>query len=402
MIVLEADRQPSSWDLWNDVTNHLEGDPYAAMLMIDRAVTRHLHEQTNSPALIANDAKQIHLYIPLPLDGTIAPTDSVRLTPHQEALLPTLRASIGDVLPHDLHAQTDTIAAHAASQIPSQTEVTAAFQRTTVADAVREAGSNQDAPALRAEPAPTASTTLIEAAQTTRPVEAIAAQAEDPAPGLAKAYYVEPTASEPGQVVAEFNVPTKPTPGKPLIEDATRVLVDAGTDDVAGTIESLATDHLRTATGTSARIHDDGTIISIRAQLHTDSSTAQADGPTLNEAQNAALSGIEQAVRDALPSQEQAHAGDVAIRIAKELPAQEEVIDAYNRPTLTEVLEHHQQQFGPSLVQPLAATMPKAWQAYQRSFPTQPSAALAATTTTAEATTNNTSPVAHRQAGQER
>ncbi|MEV7663535.1 hypothetical protein [Paenarthrobacter sp. NPDC089316] len=164
MIALQADRQPSSWDLWNEATTQLDGDPYTAMLMIDRAVTRHLQEQTNSPALIANDAKQIHLYIPLPLDGVDADKATPRspeLAPHQGALLPGLRTAIRAVLPQELHARADSIAAHAVAQIPSQNEVTAAFQRTTVADAVQEFTNNKQPLQLRQEPTESATTATL-------------------------------------------------------------------------------------------------------------------------------------------------------------------------------------------------------------------------------------------------
>ncbi|GAT89584.1 hypothetical protein CVCC1112_4243 [Paenarthrobacter nicotinovorans] len=163
-IALHADRQPTSWDLWNDVTEQLDGDPFTASLMVDRAITRRLQERTESSALITSDAQQIQLHVPLPLDPTNAArsaSDSGKLAPHQEALLPALRSAIRDVAPQELRAQADTIAAHAAAQIPSQAEVTAAFQRTTVADAVREFTNNSQQLQLRQEPAESATTTTL-------------------------------------------------------------------------------------------------------------------------------------------------------------------------------------------------------------------------------------------------
>lgn len=401
MITLQADRQTDSWDLWNDVTERLDGDPYAAMLMIDKAASRHLQEQAATTAMLANDAKEIHLYLPVPLTAD-ARTGAAELAPHQEGLLPVLRGSIQDVLPPELHAQAETLSAYAVSQIPSQNDVTAAFQATTVADAVKAFDNNQEPPTLRAEPTSSATTSLLPNPQKTLPIEAVSPQTREASLSVAEAYYVEPTVSGPGQVVVEFNVPTKATPGKHLIEDATRILVDAGTDHVAGTIESLATDYLRNATGTTARIHDDGTIISIRAQLPVDNSTPRADTAVLNSAQTAALLGIEQAVRNALPVREQEQATALAVNIAKELPERAQVTDAYNRPTLTEVLDHHQRQYGPPLVQPLATPMPAALQTYQRSFPSHPSAALTGTTETAKASTTSTAHAPLQQLGHER
>lgn len=163
-IALHADQQPKSWDLWNDVTKQLDGDPFTASLMIDRAITRHLQERTESSALITSDAQQIQLHVPLPLDPANAGKDasvSANLAPHQEALLPALRSAIRDVVPQELRPQADTIASHAAAQIPNQAEVTAAFQRTTVADAVQELTNNTQPLQLRQEPAESATTTTL-------------------------------------------------------------------------------------------------------------------------------------------------------------------------------------------------------------------------------------------------
>lgn len=163
-IALHADRQPTSWDLWNDVTGQFDGDPFTASLMIDRAITRRLQERTESSALITCDAQQIQIHVPLPLDFTHADksaSGSAHLAPHQEALLPALRSSIRDVVPQELRAQADTIAAHAAAQIPSQAEVTAAFQRTTVTDAVHEFTSDTRHLQLRQEPAESATTATL-------------------------------------------------------------------------------------------------------------------------------------------------------------------------------------------------------------------------------------------------
>ncbi|MFF2842508.1 hypothetical protein [Paenarthrobacter sp. NPDC057981] len=401
MITLQADRQTGSWDLWNDVTERLDGDPYTAMLMIDKAASRHLQERNATTAMLANDAKEIHLYLPVPLPADTR-TGAAELAPHQAEILPVLRESIPDVLPPELHSQTDTLTAYAVSQIPSQNDVTTAFQATTVNDAVREFDNNQEPPTLRAEPTSSATTRLLPNTQNSLPTEAVTPEAEEVSLNVAEAYYVEPTSSGPGQVVVEFNVPTTPSPGKHLIEDATRILVDAGTDHVAGTIESLATDHLQKATGTTARIHDDGTIISIRAQLPVDNNTPRADTAVLNSAQTAALPDIEQVIRNALPPQEQEHAAALAVNIAKELPELAQVTDAYNRPTLSEVLDHHQRRYGPPLIQPLATPMPAALQTYQRSFPAHPAAALTSTTETAKASTTSTNHAPHQQLGHER
>ncbi|MGO4591823.1 hypothetical protein [Paenarthrobacter sp. 2TAF44] len=209
------------------------------------------------------------------------------------------------------------------------------------------------------------------------------------------AYYVEPTTSEPAQIVMGFKVDRKPSNGKYLVDDVTRIL-DAGTDQVAGTIESLATDHLRKATGTSARIHDDGYTINIRAELHVDSRTSQADTPTLTRDQTAALPGIELAVRNVLPFEVQEHASSVAARIAKELPTQTQVIDAYERPTLSEVIDHHQRQFSPSPGQPVALNT------YLRSFPAHPVAALTDSPTPPKAATHSTATIPDLHSGPER
>ncbi|MDR6989114.1 hypothetical protein J2Y66_003629 [Paenarthrobacter nitroguajacolicus] len=152
MINLRAVPQEPRGALWYDVTERLNGDAYAAMLMIDKVTTGHLKEQTGSTVLLANDAQEVHLYLPLPSAGYGPAPKAVTLAPHQEALLPALQAAIRETTPAQVHIHADAIAAFAASQIPSQDDVTTAYQRTTANEVMREFQNNHEPLQLRSVP----------------------------------------------------------------------------------------------------------------------------------------------------------------------------------------------------------------------------------------------------------
>lgn len=119
------------------------------MLMIDKAASRNLQEQTATTAMLANDAKEIHLNLPVPLTADTR-TGTSELAPHQTQLLPALRDSIRDVLPAELHAQTNALPRYAVSKVPSQDDVTAT-----------EFDHNQESPTLRTEPTSSSTTRLL-------------------------------------------------------------------------------------------------------------------------------------------------------------------------------------------------------------------------------------------------
>lgn len=116
---------------------------------VDQVAQTHLQEATGSAAFIRSDAQQIHTLVhvpgPPPLD---LPTygEPVKysykelrpLTLDQEALLPHLTRSVRLVVPAELDAHITEIAYLAAQEIPSQADVLRAYQRTSVAEVIRD------------------------------------------------------------------------------------------------------------------------------------------------------------------------------------------------------------------------------------------------------------------------
>lgn len=194
------------------------------------------------------------------------------------------------------------------------------------------------------------------------------------------AHYYAPADTGPGRVSVDFHVDRKPN-AEPYVAGEAATLLFGDLDRVAGIVESLATDHLREATGTSARIHDDGYSVSIEADVpaaagnvteHTVHSTAAETQRPLAAEQTEALFELELALGSVLPAHDRHHAETLARLSANELPSQAEVVQAYYRPTLNEVIEEHERQFDP-FPEP---DLPPSLKTAQLSFPQHPSAAL--------------------------
>jgi hypothetical protein len=204
------------------------------------------------------------------------------------------------------------------------------------------------------------------------------------------AHYFAPAYNQPGRISVNFQVDREPNAGQYIAREAANLL-HGDLDRVAGIVESLATDHLREATGTSARIHDDGYTISIETDIpatagHSTEKPVRSPAAqtTLTAARTDDLLEIEQAIGSVLPAHERHHVETLARLITSELPSQAEVVRAYYRPTLNEVLDEHERRFNP-FPEP---DLPPALKAAQQSFPHHPSAALTQPPRAAVATTS--------------
>jgi hypothetical protein len=194
------------------------------------------------------------------------------------------------------------------------------------------------------------------------------------------AHYFAPAYSHPGRVSVDFHVNREPNAGRYIATEAANLLY-GDLDRMAGIVESFATDHLREATGTSARIHHDGYTISIEADIPA--APVDATGKTVHSpsteterplaaAETGDLDELVLAIHSVLPAHDRHHTETLARLIAKELPSQAEVIQAYYRPTPNQVIEEHERQFDP-FPEP---DLPPSLKTTQRSFPQHPSAAL--------------------------
>lgn len=193
------------------------------------------------------------------------------------------------------------------------------------------------------------------------------------------AHYYAPADTGPGRVSVDFHVDREPNAGRDIASEAANLL-HGDLDQMAGIVESLATDHLRDATGTSARIHDDGYTISIETDIPTaavDATEKTVHSPSTERLPMAAsltgeLDELGLAIGSVLPAHDRHHAETLARLIATELPSQAEVIQAYHRPTLHEIIEEHERRFDP-FPEP---DLPPSLKTTQQSFPQHPSAAL--------------------------
>lgn len=227
------------------------------------------------------------------------------------------------------------------------------------------------------------------------------------APRLAEAHYVKAFGAEPERVLVEFAIDRQPDPDRYLVGRAA-ILLQGGTDNVAGIIESLATDRLRSVTGTSGRIHDDGYAVTIQANLPVGSrdstvpsghSTAQETPTALTPAQAAAVSDLEHAISAVLPDHHRGHAPNLATMVAKELPGRDQVIEAYQHPSLQDVIQGYQERYDP---EPAAPAGPGILKHYQLSFPQHPATALNTAPGGAAAPPANTKDTSHADAGYSR
>ncbi|QQQ64323.1 hypothetical protein [Paenarthrobacter ureafaciens] len=198
------------------------------------------------------------------------------------------------------------------------------------------------------------------------------------APRLAETQYREANSNEPERVYVIFDIERRP--GMQLLDKASSLL-QSSDYLVGGVIDELATEHLRSATGTTASIGEDGYAVIITATIpstwtdpavpsgHT---TARTTPASLTPEQAAVLQAVEAAVTEALPDSRRHHAGALAEQVAGELPTREQVTDAYHRPTVEEVIDRYAEKYDPDGHQ----LMPKALRTVTLSYPHNPTAAL--------------------------
>lgn len=214
------------------------------------------------------------------------------------------------------------------------------------------------------------------------------------APRLAEARHREANESHPEHVHVMFDI--ERGPGMHLLDKATQLL-HSSDYLVGGVIDDLATEHLRNATGTTASIGEDGYAVFITATIPPGpAATAAPPADTTRTAlvpltpeQAAVQPAIEEALTQALPASRVQHAGVLAEQVAKELPTRNQVTDAYNRPTLDEVIDKYAEQYDPDG----RFLMPKSLRTVALSYPHNATAAPAAAAPAAAA-----SGAAHRPA----
>ncbi|MCD5342808.1 hypothetical protein LR392_11310 [Arthrobacter sp. AK04] len=162
-VVKQGQVQPESWDdEWSRewVDEQLE----RVERCIDKVANNHLSNATGSRALIRLSGERITAYVPLPApltDREQSPTPETSrssyggvpplpprtylsysktrsLTPDQEAILPRVAESVRDVVPPTLQSYVDDIAHLVAQEIPTQSDLLRAYQRTSIPEVLAE------------------------------------------------------------------------------------------------------------------------------------------------------------------------------------------------------------------------------------------------------------------------
>lgn len=193
--------------------------------------------------------------------------------------------------------------------------------------------------------------------------------------------------------------------------------LDGGAYHIENSIRQVAGDHLAQLSGTRAYFTDDGYDIGVNAVLHNSTPadaapepTTDAKRPRLTDWQQALLPELIDSVGRCLPAHEKDRTHALAWDLAREIPSASEVIAAFDRVTLTEIINRHEERMetfarellpGDPELRREAADFHPTLQAYtavrlaQLSFPQHPAAALEQPHRTSPASASPT-PSAHR------
>jgi hypothetical protein len=173
--------------------------------------------------------------------------------------------------------------------------------------------------------------------------------------------------------------------------------LDGGARHIDNSIQVVAGDHLTRLSGTRAYVTDNGYAVGVTAAID-DSGHGRTAPAATSEAkrqltgwQQALLPELVHAVRQCLPDHEKDRANALARNLAEDIPSASHVIAAWDRVTLTEVIDRHEERmeaFARDLlpndpdVRRDTADLQPALQAFsavrlaQLSFPHHPAAAL--------------------------
>lgn len=217
---------------------------------------------------------------------------------------------------------------------------------------------------------------------------------DQPTPRVQLSTYQPATAARPGHIFVELRVDRESNPANLARQRAAEERLNGGTDQVCGSIDNVATRHLRELTGTKARIIDDGYAVTIEMDVPaapvtekhgTGSGGGINAGHPLTADQESALPELVRSIDAALPPHERHHSETLAHMVAQEIPSTADVVRSSDRVTLAEIIEGHERRMDSYTQMPLPASLRIA----KLSFPQHPSAALhqSATTTTGPAST---------------
>lgn len=174
-----------------------------------------------------------------------------------------------------------------------------------------------------------------------------------------------------------------PAPREHLIAAATKVRPNASFGTIGFTVDQVAAGHLREATGVTAFIENGGQQIHSQAHVprppqhlpsFNETSTPKYGEPRpLTAEQENLLPHLARIVPGLVPPELDAHVKDIAHLAAQEILTTNDVLRAYQRTSITEVLRHYD---GPKTPKALSPELEKGRRTTHLSFPEHASGAL--------------------------
>lgn len=313
-------------------------------MSIHNVATRHLQELSGTTARIDDSGYTVNINMNLPTAPAPTGSDTVTaapsgsrpsLTAEQHALLPSLTHAIGGCLPADEQHHARVLAQAVAREVPTAADAIAAYDKVTVAEVIEHHEQRMETytMTLTPEPAP--------AARTETPGAAV------PAPGTIT---YEPDEGFGGMLTIKIPV-TPPAPRAHLLAAATAQRPHAALS-IGYCLDKAATGHLQNATGTAAAITNNGqqTLayvvlpkpVSEHAPMYGETHPyIDSERRALTPEQEAALPGMVETISDIVPSKLAPHVHDIAHLAAQEITTQADVLRAYQRTSVPEVLTAH-------------------------------------------------------------
>jgi hypothetical protein len=218
-----------------------------------------------------------------------------------------------------------------------------------------------------------------------------------PALSISDLTYSPADSSRPARVSLELTVNRDISRASGDCIAAAHDALDGGARHIDNSIQAVAGDHLAQLSGTPAYVTDNGYAVGVTAAIddsghgQTAPAATSDDKRQLTDWQQALLPELVNAVRQCLPEHEKDRAHTLAADLAEDIPSASHVIAAWERVTLKEVIDRHEERmeaFARDLlpndaeVRREAADLQPALQAFsavrlaQLSFPHHPTAAL--------------------------
>ncbi|ACL42582.1 hypothetical protein Achl_4631 (plasmid) [Pseudarthrobacter chlorophenolicus A6] len=127
--------------------------------------------------------------------------------------------------------------------------------------------------------------------------------------------------------------------------------LDGGACHIENSIRQVAADHLAHLSGTRANFTDDGYYIGVNAIIQDRTPTnassetnTDAQRPPLTDWQQALLPELTDSVGRCLPEHEKDRTHALARDLARDIPSASDVIAAFDRVTLTEIINRHEER----------------------------------------------------------